>query len=184
METTATTNPEDKNQQEAEEPKATKENEKETKTKKKENEELLKLQKELGEKKECYLRLAAEYDNFRKRSSKEKLESFSDAKVSIIKEIVPLMDNFERANQNFDSESAEEYKKGIDMIFKQFSDAFEKLGVETFGEVHDKFDPNLHNAVMHEENKDFGENEICEVLQKGYKVGNKIIRTAMVRVAN
>lgn len=155
-----------------------------------ENEEIIEevtvenpLQKELDELNEKYLRLLAEYDNFRKRSSKEKLSMYTGAKEEILKELLPIIDNFERANTMFET-NADEYKKGMDMTYGQLTATFTKLGVESFGEINEKFDPNLHNAVMHEDNSEFGENEICDVLQKGYKIGEKIIRPAMVRVAN
>ncbi len=141
------------------------------------------LQKELDEKNEQYLRLAAEYDNFRKRSQKEKECIYSDARAMVIAEILPVLDNYDRASENVDS-STEDYKKGVDMIFSQFIEILEKMDVESFGKPNDEFDPNIHNAVMHIEDDNFGENSIAEVFLKGYKIGDKILRPAMVKVAN
>jgi len=142
-----------------------------------------KLQKELDEKNEQYLRLAAEYDNFRKRSQKEREGVFSDAKSMVLAELLPVLDNFDRANEITDV-SSEDYKKGIEMTFTQLVELFSKLGVESFGAPNDQFDPNIHNAVMHIEDENFGDNTITEVFVKGYKMGDKVLRPAMVKVAN
>ena len=152
--------------------------------KKKEPSETEKLQKQLDEKNDQYLRLAAEYDNFRKRSQKEKEAIYSDCKSSIISELLAVIDNFERCVEFNENTSFEDYRKGVDMTYKQFTAALTKLGIESFGEEGESFDPNLHNAVMHEENEDLPENTISKVLMKGYKTGDKIIRTAVVAVAN
>ena len=141
------------------------------------------LQKQLDEKNDQLLRMAAEYDNFRKRSQREKEALYGDCKSTVIKELLPVVDNFDRVFANPDA-SYEDYKKGVEMIFKQFGDSFKALGVEAFGEVGEEFDPNIHNAVMHTEDESLGENVITTVLAKGYKVGDKIIRPAMVAVAN
>lgn len=141
------------------------------------------LQKQLDEKNDQLLRMAAEYDNFRKRSQREKDALYSECKASVIKELLPVADNFERIFANPDAE-LEDYKKGIEMTFKQFENVFKSLNVEAFGEVGEEFDPNLHNAVMHSEDESLGENVISQVLAKGYKLGDKIIRPAMVAVAN
>lgn len=141
------------------------------------------LQKELDEQKDMNLRLRAEYDNFRKRSQKEKEETHTSARADVIKNILPVLDNFERAAMNADA-SFEDYRKGVEMIFNQFNDLLKKTGVEMFGEVGEEFDPNMHNAVMHIESEDFGENVIAQVFQKGYKLGNTVIRFATVQVAN
>ena len=140
------------------------------------------LEKELAASKEAHIRTLAEYDNYRKRSVKEKEAAYNDSKANVLKEFIPVIDNFERAlgaDNDFDA-----LKKGMDMIYTNFMNLFEKLGVETFGEPGEKFDPNFHNAVMHIEDDEHGENEIVQVFSKGYKLGDRIIRTAMVQVAN
>ena len=148
--------------------------------------EIAELQKELeGEReahRECedkYLRMMAEYDNFRKRSAKEKEGVYTDAYSDCIANLLPILDNLERAGG---SDNLEAVKKGLEMTAKAFADALEKMGVS---EVETKtFDPNLHNAVMHVEDETLGESEIVEVFQKGYCKGDKVIRYAMVKVAN
>ena len=126
-----------------------------------------------------YLRMMAEYDNFRKRSAKEKEGVYADAYADCIAGILPILDNLERAAA-FDQ--LEGLKKGLEMTAKAFSDALEKMGIT---EIETKvFDPNLHNAVMHVEDENLGESEIVEVFQKGYAKGDKVIRYAMVKVAN
>lgn len=149
--------------------------------KKESNEE--KLQKELAEKSDQLLRIAAEYDNFRKRSQREKDALYIDCKASVIKELLPVADNFDRIFANPDI-TFEDYKKGVEMTFKQFENVFKDLKVESFGEEGEKFDPNFHNAVMHSEDENLGENVITNVFAKGYKIGDKVIRPAMVAVAN
>ncbi len=144
--------------------------------------DLEKLSKELDEEKIKYLRLMAEYDNFRKRSAKEKLESYSDATAKAICDLLPVYDNFERALQ---SETADEnFKKGVEMIFNQFSDYLKKLGVEIIDPTGQEFDPNFAQAINQIEDENLGENIVAQVFQKGYKLGDKIIRYAMVVVAN
>ena len=163
-----------------------KEEKKEKKAKKKADkadEKVAELQAELEEQKNQYLRLAAEYDNYRKRTQREKDALNGDIKAYIIGEILPVIDNFERANANT-SADYETYKKGMEMIFTQFADIFKKLGVEAFGESGDAFDPMMHNAVMHIDSEDFGESVIAQVFAKGYKIVDKIIRCATVQVAN
>ena len=141
------------------------------------------LQKELDNKNDQLLRMAAEYDNFRKRSQREKEALYTECKNTVISELLPVIDNFDRVFANPDA-SVEDYKKGVEMTYKQFNDIFKKLGVEAFGEVGDTFDPNIHNAVMHTEDENQPENTITVVMQKGYKLGEKVIRHAMVAVAN
>lgn len=158
-----------------------KEVKKEKKAKEESNEE--KLQKELAEKSDQLLRIAAEYDNFRKRSQREKDALYIDCKASVIKELLPVADNFDRIFANPDI-TFEDYKKGVEMTFKQFETVFKDLKVESFGEEGEKFDPNFHNAVMHSEDENLGENVITNVFAKGYKIGDKVIRPAMVSVAN
>ena len=128
------------------------------------------------------LRLMAEYDNFRKRSQKEKESLYGDIKANTVKEFLPVYDNLERA---LAAETADEaYRKGVEMIMTQFSKTLEKLGVTEIKSLGEKFDPNLHNAVMHVDDEEKGENEIVEVFQKGFMLGDKVIRFAMVKVAN
>ena len=142
-----------------------------------------KLQKELAESGEKFLRLAAEYDNYRKRTAKEKEELNGMCKCSVIKELLPVIDNLDRALEN-QTDNLEDYKKGVEMIGKQFGEVLTKLGVEAFGAVGDPFDPNFHNAVMHIEDENLEENVIAAVFGKGYRLGDKVIRPAMVQVAN
>ena len=131
---------------------------------------------------DSYLRLAADYDNFRKRTIKEKEQSYGNGKADAIEKLLPVYDNLERAlNQPTEDEA---YKKGVEMTMTQLVGIFAGLGVEVFGNVGDQFDPNLHNAVMHIENEELEENSISAVFQKGFKIGDKIVRFAMVQVAN
>lgn len=143
--------------------------------------EIEKTKNEKEELNDRYLRISAEYENFRKRSQKEKEGIYSDALADSVKELLPLLDNLERASQFTDSDKLAE---GLSLILKTVPDVLAKMNVECYGEKGDTFDPNFHNAIMHEENEEFGESEIVEVFQKGYKVGDKIIRYAMVKVAN
>lgn len=142
-----------------------------------------KLQKELDEKNEQFLRLCAEYDNFRKRSQKEKQDIYTSSQSEIVKELLPVLDNFDRAAENKEC-SFEDYKKGIDLIFSQLGEILKKLGIEAYGARGDEFDPNIHNAVMTVEDPELGENQIASVFSKGYKLGDRIIREAVVQVAN
>ena len=129
-----------------------------------------------------YLRLCAEYDNFRKRSQKEKDALYDDIKANTLKSFLPVYDNLVRAlNQPTEDEA---YKKGVEMIMAQFRATMEKLGVTEMNCLGQKFDPAFHNAVMHVEDEEKGENEIVEVFQQGFMVGEKVIRFAMVKVAN
>ena len=131
---------------------------------------------------DAHLRVAAEYDNFRKRTIKEKEASYGNGKADAVEKLLPVYDNLERAlNQPCTDEA---YKKGVEMTMTQLVGIFSGLGVEIFGNVGDQFDPNFHNAVMHLEDEAYGENTICQVFQKGFKLGDKIIRFAMVQVAN
>jgi len=141
-----------------------------------------KLKKELEESKDKYLRLMAEYDNFRKRSAKERLELSATVKGNTIGEILPVFDNFERALAAETEDT--NYKAGVEMIFKQFGDMLTKLGVEIIDPIGQTFDPNIANAVNQIEDENLGENEVAQVFQKGYKIGDKVIRYAMVVVAN
>ena len=131
---------------------------------------------------DAHLRVAAEFDNFRKRTLKEKEQSYGNGKADAVEKLLPVYDNLERAlNQPTEDEA---FKKGVEMTMTQLVGIFSGLGVEIFGNVGDAFDPNFHNAVMHTEDENFGENTICQVFQKGFKLGEKIIRFAMVQVAN
>lgn len=128
------------------------------------------------------LRLAAEYDNFRKRTVKEKEASYGNGKADAIVKLLPIYDNLERALNQPTEDAA--YKKGVELTMNELVKIFASLGVEIFGAPGDSFDPNLHNAVMHTEDESLGENVIAQVFQKGFKVGDKIVRFAMVQVAN
>lgn len=129
-----------------------------------------------------YMRLAAEYDNFRKRSQKEREALYADIKADTLIKFLPVYDNLERALKQETTDEA--YRKGVEMIMDQFKATMEKLGVTEIESEGQKFDPEKHNAVMHIEDESFGENEIAEVFQKGFKIGEKVIRFAMVKVAN
>ncbi len=142
---------------------------------------LEKAQKEHDELQDKYLRVCAEYDNFRKRTQKERDGIFTDAYSDALKEILPIFDNLERAALYTEPDKLTE---GLELIFKSAKEMLTKLGVEEFGAVGEKFDPTIHNAVMHIDDDSVGEDEIIEVFQKGYKRGEKIIRHAMVKVAN
>ena len=131
---------------------------------------------------DAHLRVAAEFDNFRKRTIKEKEASYGNGKADAVEKLLPVYDNLERAlNQPTEDEA---FKKGVEMTMTQLVGIFSGLGVEIFGNVGDAFDPNFHNAVMHTEDESLGENVISQVFQKGFKLGEKIIRFAMVQVAN
>ena len=131
---------------------------------------------------DAHLRLAAEYDNFRKRTVKEKEASYGNGKADAVAKMLPVYDNLERAlNQPTEDEA---YKKGVEMTMNELVKIFTGLGVEIFGEKGDQFDPNLHNAVMHIDDETMEENSIAMVFQKGFKIGEKVVRFAMVQVAN
>ena len=129
-----------------------------------------------------YLRLMAEYDNYRKRSQKEKEGLYGDIKSDTVSKFLPVYDNLARALAQ--STEDEAYRKGVEMIMNQFNTTLEKLGVSRIESLGQKFDPSLHNAVMHVDDEEKGENEIVEVFQEGFKYGEKVIRFAMVKVAN
>ncbi len=131
---------------------------------------------------DSYLRLAADYDNFRKRTVKEKEASYGNGKADAVAKMLPVYDNLERALNQQTTDAA--YKKGVEMTMNELVKIFTGLGVEIFGNVGDVFDPNLHNAVMHTEDENLGENTISMVFQKGFKIGDKVVRFAMVQVAN
>lgn len=129
-----------------------------------------------------YLRLLAEYDNFRRRSQKEKDNLYADVKADTLLKFLPVYDNLVRALATPTEDEA--YKKGVEMIMNQFNTTMEKLGVTKIESLGEKFDPTYHNAVMHVEDEEKGENEIVEVFQEGFILGEKVIRFAMVKVAN
>ena len=131
---------------------------------------------------EKYLRLMAEYDNYRKRSAKERENIYTDVRVDTVTKFLPVYDNLERALATETSDEA--YKKGVEMTFNQLCEVFKKLGVEEIEAVGKTFDPNFHNAVMHVDDEEKGDSEIVEEFQKGFKVGEKVIRFSMVKVAN
>ena len=131
---------------------------------------------------DAHLRIAAEYDNFRKRTIKEKEASYGNGKADAVAKMLPVYDNLERALNQPTEDAA--YKKGVEMTMNELVKIFTALGVEIFGNVGDEFDPNLHNAVMHIDSEELGENVIAQVFQKGFKIGDKIVRFAMVQVAN
>lgn len=166
----------------AEEIKKEKAEQKSEKKKSKKDVEIEELKKELDKKSDLLIRTAAEFDNFKKRTEKERLNIAQFAKAEIAKKLLPILDNIDRA-QSSDTESAD-YIKGIEMIVKQFKALPEQLSLEEMGEVGEPFDPNFHEAVMHIEDENLGENVIAEVLQKGYKMGDTVLRAAMVKVAN
>lgn len=141
------------------------------------------LEKALQEANDKHLRTLAEYDNYRKRSVREKEQAYTDSKAAVLTELLPVLDNFERAAGNKDAAPAD-YQKGVDMIFNQFTEIFKKLGVEVYGEAGDSFDPNIHSAVMHTEEDGAPENSVTDVFSKGYRLGEKILRPAVVKVVN
>ena len=144
--------------------------------------ELSEWEEKYNAERDAHLRVAAEFDNFRKRTLKEKEQSYGNGKADAVEKLLPVYDNLERAlNQPCTDEA---YKKGVEMTMTQLVGIFSGLGVEIFGNVGDTFDPNFHNAVMHTEDESLGENVISQVFQKGFKLGEKIIRFAMVQVAN
>ena len=144
--------------------------------------EIEKAQQALAQEHDSYLRLAAEYDNYRKRSQKEKDTLYTEIRSETVEKFLPVYDNLERALAQETQDAA--FKKGVEMTMNQLVSVMEKLGVESFGAAGDHFDPQLHNAVMHIEDESLGENVIAEVFQKGFKVGEKVVRFAMVKVAN
>ena len=130
---------------------------------------------------DTYLRLAAEYDNFRRRSQKEREGTYNEAYAEALAALFPVVDNLERAAMYTDGENV---AKGVQMTLSAVKNTFEKLGVEEIDPVGESFDPNLHNAVMHVEDETLGESVVVEVLQKGYRRGERVLRYAMVKVAN
>ena len=147
------------------------------------NAEIEKLTKDLAATKDSHLRTLAEYDNFRKRSQREKEATYGDAKANTLKMLLPVLDNFDRAADN-KTDDIEVYRKGIEMTLTQLREILKNLEVEAFGEVGDEFDPNIHSAVMTVENPDLPENSVAAVFEKGYRMGDRILRFATVQVTN
>lgn len=143
--------------------------------------ELAEANKKAEELNEKYMRMLAEYDNFRKRSAKERESVYSDAYTDALTSILPVLDNLERAEGCTDAEGL---SKGLELTLKSFRETLEKMGVKEIESMGKTFDPNVHNAVFHVDDDSFGENEIVEVLMKGYTKGDKVIRYSMVKVAN
>lgn len=142
-----------------------------------------KLSQELKKQKEAYLRLAAEYDNYRKRTQNEKLSLYDDATAKAVAQILPIADSITMAQANL-KDAPQEFVKGIELIENQLKKSFENLKIEVFGEIGDVFDPTVHNAISKIEDEELGENTLSMIYQKGYKIGDKIVRHAMVQVAN
>jgi len=140
------------------------------------------LQKSYNDLNDRYLRLIAEYDNFRKRSVKEKDDIYPAATAAALQKFLPILDTLERAGQY--ERGTEEFAKGFDMILQNFGEVLGALGVEEVGIIGEQFDPNIHNAAMHIEDDNLGQNVVSQVFQKGYKIGGKVLRYAMVQTAN
>lgn len=146
--------------------------------------EIEKLKSDLASEQEKYMRLYAEYDNFRRRSAKEREGIYSDAYCDAVTQILPIIDNLERATQYSKEDPDSPMAKGIELTIKSCVEALNKMGVYEIEALGKPFDPNLHNAVMHVEDEALGENEVAEVFMKGYTKGDKVIRFSMVKVAN
>ena len=131
---------------------------------------------------DAYLRLAADFDNFRKRTVKEKEQLYTSGRCDAVEKLLPVYDNLERALNQPTEDAA--YKKGVEMTMTQLVEIFGSLGVEIFGQVGDAFDPAIHNAIVHNEDESVGENTISQVFQKGFRIGERIVRFAMVQVSN
>lgn len=144
--------------------------------------ELESLKDQVAQQEDKYLRLAAEYDNYRRRTAKEKESIWTDAKADAAVAFLPVYDNLERALKQETADEA--YKKGVEMTMTQLKTVLEQLGIKEIPALGQPFDPNLHNAVMHVEDESFGENTVCDVFQAGFQLGEKVIRFAMVKVAN
>ncbi len=145
---------------------------------KKEEKEIESLKKELAESNDKYLRLAAEYDNYRKRTAKEKSDAYTEAYADAVKALLPVADSLDKALEFSPDDD------GIKALSKQVIDIFAKIGVTPIESDGKEFDPNLHNAIMHDEDENFGENTVSQTFQRGYMLGEKVIRHAMVKVSN
>lgn len=141
------------------------------------------LAKSLAEEHDKYLRLAAEYDNYRKRTAREKENIYADAKIDTVKALLGVYDNLERGIAQYGDEESP-HRKGLEMVMNQFKESLTKLGVEQMQAAGEQFDPERHNAVMHIEDEAYGENTVVEVLQQGFMLGEKVLRFAIVKVAN
>ena len=141
------------------------------------------LAKALAAEQDKYLRLAAEYDNYRKRTAKEKESLYTDAKIDTVKALLGVYDNLERGLAQYGDEESP-HRKGLEMVFNQFKESLKKLGVETMDAVGQPFDPEKHNAVMHIEDESLGENVVAQVFQAGFELNGKVLRHAIVQVAN
>ena len=166
----------------AEEKKSDKKDKKPGRKKEKDDERVAALESEKAALNDKFLRLAAEYENFRRRSQKEKEALYGDIKADTVTKFLPVYDNLERALRQGTEDEA--YRRGVEMIMNQFCSTLEKLGVTPIECLGEKFDPALHNAVMHVDDENLGENIVAEVFQTGFQVGDKVIRHAMVKVAN
>lgn len=143
------------------------------------------LAEQLSAQQDKYLRLAAEYDNYRKRTAKEKESLYADAKIETLTALLPVYDNLERGLAQYkDAAEDDPHRKGLEMIFTQFKESLSKLGVTAMEAVGQPFDPERHNAVMHVEDESVGENTVVEVLQQGFTLGDRVLRFAIVKVAN
>jgi len=140
------------------------------------------MKEQLAQQEDKYLRLAAEYDNYRKRTAKEKESIWTEVKADTAAAFLPVYDNLERAIKQETADEA--YKKGVEMTMNQLKEVFSKLGIEEIPALGEAFDPNVHNAVMHIDDENLGENTIAEVFQAGFRCGEKVIRFSMVKVAN
>lgn len=154
-----------------------------TEAKDERDEKIKSLEDELNTQKDKYVRLAAEYDNYRKRTANEKLSLYDDATAKAVTELLPVADSMRMALENM-KDADPEILKGMELVSNQLAKSFEKLKVEAYGNIGDEFDPNIHNAISKVESDELGENKIAQVFQTGYKIGDKIIRHAMVQVAN
>lgn len=179
--------PENTAEQQSEEGKDTQAKQKKSKKADKKSEietlkaEIESLNEAIAAAKDTHLRTLAEYDNYRKRSQREKEAAYGDSKSNTLKLLLPVLDNFDRAAEN-QTDDIEVYRKGIEMTLSQLHEILKNLEVETFGEVGDEFDPNIHNAVMTVENDELPENSIAAVFEKGYRMGDRILRFATVQV--
>ena len=151
---------------------------------KKAEEQIEKLEAAAAEANDKYMRLYAEYENFRKRSQKEKESLYADAYVDALTQILPILDNLERAAQYGGEDKEHPLAKGLELTLKSFAETLEKMGVSEIPALGEHFDPNVHNAVMHVEDESFGDNVVAEVFMKGYIKGDKVLRHSMVKVAN
>ena len=131
-----------------------------------------------------YVRILADFENFKKRTQKEMTGSFTNGVSMVVEQLLPVMDNFDRAILAIDDSDDSNLAQGVNMIYKQLSEVFDKIGVKPIEALGKQFDPNLHNAVMHVDDENYGENEVIEEFMKGYMINDKVIRHSMVKVAN